>query len=169
MQLSLEKASKFDMIRVFSNLTLSTIVENKYPTVGSLLRNYGTEKVEKVVSIMLNDLSESFKGVLNTTDVEELTVEITSSIYRNLSLEDIYLVCRNVKKSKLHGKLDQNKFLNALDNHLNERTDKIAQKSLNTHLSTKETVGKRSSETNLKSMREAKNWYLNYLNQKSNE
>lgn len=167
--MALEKASKVEMIKAFGNLTLDTIVKNKYPAIGALERYYGVEKTEKVVSIILHDMSSSFKGILNADDVDELTAEITSGIYRNLSLEDIYLVCRNLKRSKLHGKLDQNKLLNAMDDHLNERIEKIRLTSLNDHLANKEPKAPRSGDSEKEAMREAKNWYLKEKNKSQND
>ncbi len=86
MQMILDKASKPDMIRVFGKLTLDHIVREKYPSVGILSRSFGLEKTEKVMGIILHDLSSSFDGALGQDQVQEICAEISSSILRNLSL-----------------------------------------------------------------------------------
>jgi hypothetical protein len=161
--MTLDKKSKLDLIRAFSSLTLEKILQANYPTLGSLKRAYGDEKVETVVSIILHDLSSSFKGVFNESDVTELTAEIANTVYRNLSLEDVYMVCYQLKRSYLHGKLDQNKFLNAIDKHFNNRLEAIERKNYNEHLATKTTGDKRSGDPDKKAMKDAKKWYIDHL------
>ncbi len=99
MQMALEKASKIDLIRNFANLTVEKIAKVGYPSFGALTKVHGLEKVEKVTSMLFLDLSATFNDDLSPEQVEEITAEISSSLMRNVSLEDIYLVCRKIKKS----------------------------------------------------------------------
>ena len=138
MQMTLEKASKVQMIRAFSKLSLPSLLKTDYPSVGAITREYGIEQTEKVMAIVLHDLSASFDGALDPDDVEEITAEISSSILRNISLEGLYLTCRNIKKSDNYGKLNVNKVLKALEKHFNDLSDAVAQDNYNKHLSVKE-------------------------------
>lgn len=137
MQMTLEKASKVEMIRAFGGLSLSKIVENKYPSVGALKKDHGLEEVEKVMSIIFQDLSESFEGTLSLEDSQEISAEISSTILCNLSLEDIYLTCRKLKMADKIYKLNLNKVMNALKKHLEEKMTETASQSYNNHLSNK--------------------------------
>jgi len=123
MQMTLEKASKLDLIRHFSNLTMDKLVKKSYTSIGSLKKAYSLEQIEKVIKILLNDLSASFGGSLNTDQIEELAVELTSNILINLSLEDVYFTCRQIKISKNYHKLNVNIVLMAFEEHLSKRSE----------------------------------------------
>lgn len=150
MQMILEKASKTDLIRNFSNLTLDKIVQNKYPAVGQLKREYGAEKVEKCVAIIVLDLSASFNGELSQEEAFEVAAEVSSSLLGNLSLEDVYFVCRQIKTSDNYGKLNVNKVLKTLKKHLNERSNKVATANYNDHLSRKVPADRSSADQEFK-------------------
>ncbi len=137
MQMILDNASKTDMIRVFSKLTLDHIIQEKYPSVGTLSRSFGLEKTEKVMGIIFHDLSSSFDGELRQDQVQEICAEISSSFLRNLSLEDVYLFCRTIKLSDQYGKLNINKVLKTLNKHMDDRSNAAYEYNLNQHLSTK--------------------------------
>jgi hypothetical protein len=133
----LEGASKTSLIRAFSKLTLHQIIESKYPSIARVTKLNGIEKVEKVVALLLFDLSASFSGELNKDSVEELTIEISSSHLKTLSFEDLYLAFRDLKKAKNFGKLNVNKVLKALDDHQEKRSDTAYEINYNKHLSEK--------------------------------
>ena len=137
MHMILEKTSKIDMIRAFGSLSLPVIIKSDFPSVKKLEMEHGLEKVEKVLAVMFHDLSSSFNGDLDRDAVEELCAEITSTSTRNLSMEDVYLVCRNITKAKNYKKLDLNIVMLALEDHLNTRSNLIYEANLNDHLSKK--------------------------------
>lgn len=165
MQMTLEKASKVDLIRAFGNLSVEQIVKDQYPSVGSLSRIHSPEKVEQVMAIMLADLSASFDGALTGEAIQEICAEINSGLLRNLSLEDVYYTCRTIKFSDQYGKLNLNKVLRSLQNQMDARTDFIAQKNLNEHLANKDSAAGRESYTQKENNRlkakhrRAKEWY----------
>ena len=167
MQMILGKASKTDMIRVFGQLPLDRIVQGDYPSVGKLSRSFGLEKAEKAIGILLYDLSSSFDGALDKDQVQEICAEISSSVLRNLSLEDVYLVCRRIKHSNQYGKLSTNKVLAALSQHLDERSNAAYTYNLNKHLSSKFVDNDRqSSKRAMKAQfHQAKLWYIQQHNQ----
>ncbi len=131
MLMSLEGTSKIELIRKFSNLSLEKIITNEYPAIGTLKKTYGADKTEKVIMVLLADLSASFSDELSKEQIEELAVEISSSHLVNLSLEDVFMVCRNIKTSKNFGKLNVNKVLNAFETHFNKRSEAFYQHNLN--------------------------------------
>ncbi len=171
MQMILDKASKIEMIRVFSKLTLDRIVQEKYPSIGTLSRTFGLEKTEKMMGIILHDLSSSFDGVLDKSQVQEICAEISSSVLRNLSLEDVYLVCRNIKLSDHYGKLNINKVLKTLNKHMDDRSNIAYEYNLNHHLSTKFVDDNRKNTMKVMKAQfhEAKVWYMQQANQKENK
>jgi len=133
----LNKASKIDLIRSFGGLTLSKILESGYPTLGALKRVHGIERIETITSILFLDLNSSFGDELSPEHVQEISAELTSSNLINLSLEDIYFVCRLIKTSENYGKLTVNKVLKTLSSHFEKRIKKAGEISLNSHLSQK--------------------------------
>lgn len=162
MQMTLEKVSKVAIIRKFSGLTLNNIFENKYPSLVTLKKQYSLEKLEKVMSILLHDLSLSFNGELTKEDVEEVCAEINSSSLKNLTLEDIYLVCRNIKLSNNYGKLNVNKIMTELIKHQDNRFKAAEHYSYNKHLENKfvDNDRKPKKEVERIKFREAQSWYL---------
>lgn len=115
--------SKIEMIRTFGNLSLPQIIEKDFPSIGDLKRKYDLQKTEAAIGILMFDLSAAFEGVLSKDDVEEICAEITSGILGNLTLEDLFLVCRKIKTSKQFGKLTINKVLAAVNKHWETRLE----------------------------------------------
>lgn len=131
MQMTLEQASKTDLIRQFSKLSVKNIVENAYPTLFELKKTYGEDKTEKVTAIVFKDLSESFGGELTDLQIVELAIETSSSDFQHMSLEDIYYVCRSIKKEKHFGKLNVNKLMTELNKHADERFEAVMEYNRN--------------------------------------
>ncbi len=171
MQMILDKASKTDMIRTFSQLTLDHIVQEKYPSVGMLSRAYDLEKTEKIISIILHDLSSSFDGILDKNQIKEICAEISSSILCNLSLEDVYLVCRTIKLSDHYGKLNINKVMKALNQHMDNKSTMTYEYYLNEHLKIKFIDNNRQNnkDTIKVQFHKAKVWHMQQQNEKSNK
>ena len=160
MQMMLEKASKTDLVRQFNNITLPAILEGNYPVIGGLKREHGLEKVEKVVKIMILDLSTAFGDELNAV-ADELAIEI-SSLHYNLTLEDIYLVFKQLKATPIYGKMTQNKLLVALDKYWNERMDAAANINYRKHLEKKNDFIERADrKSEIAKHREAFELYTN--------
>jgi len=134
----LEKASKRDLIRQFGTLSVQSIIKDEYPTIGQLKRTYPVKQLEKVCSVILADLSESFNGELEDDDIEEISAELNSTmIFLNLTIEDVFLACRDIKSSDTFGKLSVNKVLSAFKKHFDKRSNLIQNKNENEHLSHK--------------------------------
>lgn len=158
--------SKIEMIRTFGKLSLMKIIELDYPSVGDLKRSHGVETTEKVIAILMFDLSAAFDGVLDKDEVAEICAEVTSSILGNLTLEDIFLVCRKIKTSKQFGKLSINKVLSALNDHFEKRLDTAERYSQNQALAHKagsSHIGRLSTsidEVEINKSKEALNQYL---------
>ncbi len=121
MKMVIAGASNVDMIRQFGKISIHQIVSSKFPKIGELRRVQGLKKTESAIGILLSQLSRSFDNALSRDDIMELCAEITSSHLLSLTLEDIFFVCRNIKRTNQFGKLNLNKVLSALDKHLNER------------------------------------------------
>lgn len=137
MTMQLNGAGKVDLIRSFSNLSIHQIVEQRYPSISKLSQQYGIEKTEKVVQVLVLDLASAFDSELGDDQVAEISAELTSGLNRSMSMEDIYLICREIKTSSSFGKLTVNKVLTAARKHLEAKTKAAADYSLNKHLSNK--------------------------------
>lgn len=132
-QMILEKASKFDLIERYASLTINDIIQQKCPSIGSLERNHGKEAISKVMSVIIADLSSSFQGDLNIEEVQEVVVEIRSGFSRNISLEGLYLISSQLKRTKTY-KLKVNTILKAVDDHLEEHSKAVTKANYNRHL-----------------------------------
>lgn len=130
------KASKLDLIGAFGTLTLKSIINEQYPSISYLEKVHGKEIVQQTIAIIVADLNQSFNGDLTKEDILEIVEETLTGITRNLSLEDIYLVCRLVKVSGVY-KLRVPSLLKAINDHLNEKSNTIANENYNKHLATK--------------------------------
>lgn len=162
MQMFLEKASKTDLMRTFNTLTIDRVINDNYPTLGMLNRSCGADKVEKVLTVLVLDLTTAFEGELNK-QAQELAVEI-ATVHRNLCLEDVYLVFRQLKSTPIYGKLTQNKVLAALNKHFEEKINEVDKISYEKHLSTKQPYGERNNKmTEIAKHKEA---FKNYYNSK---
>lgn len=131
------KSSKLELIRTFNSLTVSKIVAEHYPCVGVLAKSYGNEVVENCIAVIIADLNETFDGDLSKEKIDEITIEINSSMLRNHSLESIFLACKNLKSADVYGKLTVNKVLKELHKTFNEISDATALVNYNKHLATK--------------------------------
>jgi len=168
MQMALEKASKIDLIRNFANLTVEKIAKVGYPSFGTLTKVHGLEKVEKVTSMLFLDLSATFNDDLSPEQVEEITAEISSSLMRNVSLEDIYLVCRKIKKSKNYGKLNVNKVLISLEEHFENKCEAVLQHNINQDKKGTKTIPpERNSTKGLEQMNKNRQAHIKYIKQQA--
>lgn len=145
MQMLLEKASKFELMRSFNTISLPQIIEGNYPCIAALESKYGLEKIEKALRILTLDLEATFADD-NKLQVEELVVELTTS-YRSLSLEDVYLVFKELKTKPIYGKLNNNKVLKEFKEYWDNRLVAYADYNYQKHLITKQDYGERTNKT----------------------
>lgn len=143
------KASKLDLIGAFGTLTTKSIIAEAYPSIATLEQSHGREKVRNAIGVIIADLNQSFSGDLSTGEIMEIVEETRVGITCNLSLEDIYFVCRKVKTSGAF-KLKVPTLLKAINDHLNEKSNEIANMNYNKHLSTKFTDNRRQSPSEIK-------------------
>jgi len=135
-QMISEKASKLELIERFGHLNLKEIVHQEYPTIGSLERMHGKDSTENAMAVIVADLSSSFSGDLDKNDIMEIVTEVRSGLNRNITLEGLYLVCQELKRSGIF-KLRLNHVLKAFESHLNEQMKAYELKNYNQHLATK--------------------------------
>jgi hypothetical protein len=133
----MNKTKKTELIRKYNSLTLDKIIKHGYPSIGSLQHQHSVSTIEIVTGILINDLSESFGKDLKDAHIEELSIEINNSIYRNLSFEELYIAFNGLKKSNVIGKLTINKVLRHLEEFMEVRTNLFMTHNYNNHLATK--------------------------------
>lgn len=141
----LEGASKYDLIEQYSGLTLPVIVKEKYSSIATLTRTEGKEPVQKAMAVLVSDLNTSFGGDMSKEEIIEVVVEVQSGICNNLSLEDLYLICSQLKRNHTF-KLKVPVILKAVEQHLEERTQLIMQINYNAHLNTKYNDDRKSTQ-----------------------
>jgi hypothetical protein len=150
------------MIRSYGLLTTSQIIAHEFPPISSLMKQYEPRTIEKCICVLVSDLSASFKGELSKDDVEEVAVELMSTYLRNVTLEGIFVTCRKIKHTKIHGRLSVNKVLTELKAHFEDMSSQILLKNQNEHLSRKFDAPRMSVERNIKDMLSNANavaWY----------
>lgn len=135
-QMISEKASKLELIQRFGHLTLKEIVNQEYPSIGLLERAHGDEKISKAIAVIVADLSSSFSGDLNKDEIIEIATEIRCGLTRNITLEGLYLLCSELKRSSIM-KLKVNHVLKAVEAHLNEQSNQHEMRNYNAHLANK--------------------------------
>lgn len=136
-QLITAKASKLELIRHYNGLTLSKIVENKYTSIAALSQQYGVDKIEQCLCVLVADLNTTFEGELSKENIEELAIEISTGITRNHSLESIYWALNQLKSQDIYGKLTVNKILKQVSQAFDELSNAIAKENYNKHLAIK--------------------------------
>jgi hypothetical protein len=121
MQMILEKKSKIEMIRSFAKMDLYKVAQNNFPSLNQLSKIYGSEKMEKIVCVLVADLNVSFDGELLKEQVEEISIEIMSGISSNMPLELVFVTLQEMKYADTgFGKLTINKVLRAVRTKFNE-------------------------------------------------
>lgn len=163
-----EKKSRVEIIRAVGSLSFEKAVDPANPSIGSLQRYWkqskGIDKAaavrqsENYVSVLIQDLSQSFENELEPDQIQEISAEICNTIHRNLSLEEIYYVCKQLRTEKVYGKLTVNKVLNRFQNHFEQRLDHAERVNLSQHLSKKES--RANTKTERQKNREAQAEYL---------
>lgn len=133
-KLSETNSNNLELIRTFGSYTLDKIVKEELPTVGQLQKAYGSEKVELAITIIVCDLSKFFNNEIKEEQAQEIAIEFTSGILRNVTLEGIFLTCQKIKRSDLKFKLSANIILKEMHKHLEEQSDLIMQNNYNKHL-----------------------------------
>lgn len=166
-QMISEKVSKLELIKAFGTNTMASIVAQNPPSLGILKRQNGEEKVSNAVAVIVADLSQAFNGDLTKDDIIEVVTEIMSGLTINLSLEDVYLICRNIKISHDY-KLKQSVVLKRANDYLNERSNYVANINYNKHLSTK-FKDDRTSDRTAKNDHDFERFKMEYILKNSKE
>lgn len=146
-EMLVNKASKVDIIKAFAGISMKQVIVEKPITVGEIIRHYGEENATKAVVVLFADLSTSFGSDLKKDHLLELSAEVQSSLYKNLSLEDLYIICNRVKTSDIYGKLTVNKVLKEVKNYFDEKLNEVDNYNYNKHLETKSYQARQSSTT----------------------
>ena len=134
----IEKSSKIELIKSFSSLSLDKIVKETKPSIGMLAKQYGEEVIQNAVGVVISDLNESFNGDLSKNNIQELIAELTTGFNRNITLEGIFITCRELKYKNDTMKITLNKLLKAFANHQEEVMQLAMKHNYSKHLSVKE-------------------------------
>jgi hypothetical protein len=128
------KASKVELLKAYGDLTLEKVCKMQPTSLAQLARASSAEDCMRLTAVIIADLSVFFNGDLLREDIEEIAAEVQFSMLKNLSLEDIYLACMTIKRSKISYKLTANEVLRQLNEHLDKRSTLIAELNHSSHL-----------------------------------
>lgn len=147
MQMISADASTREITREFANLTPEKILrgkaldKDKYPSMARLKVTQGQEKTENAIAVVVGEAAVAFGEKMNIEDALDLAADIQAEYYY-LTLEDVYIVMKRLKRQPMYGKLNLNKILTAFEQYKEERINKAAKMNWNNHLADKESPNK---------------------------
>lgn len=137
MPMIIDKVSKRELVRHFGSFTPEKVIGGGFPSMAKLRKDYGVEKIEKVLAWLIMETSKSFGELIIPEIAEDAAADILSA-YFYLTLEDCFVCFNELKGSKLYGKFTPNTILQAFASYDIKR-QKIAEDiSYNEHLASKE-------------------------------
>lgn len=98
------------------------------------------------IGILIDELNAFFGEPMKEPVIEDLCVELTTGKYRSFTLDDIYLITREIKEADIYGKLTANKVLSFAKAYYQRRLDKAEKVSEDEHYSAKGKSGFNSVE-----------------------
>lgn len=128
----LEGATAHDLIRHWSNLTVGHILDRGYPPIAGLRNTYGADKVEKVMTLLIIEASESFAERFTRQQAGVIAATVITEYYW-FTLEDLYLVLHRLQRKPMFGKLTPNKVLSELAEYREERLNLAAMRNVEDH------------------------------------
>lgn len=131
------KTSRREMIRHFGSLTPEKVLGGSFPSMAKLRKEYGVEKMEQALAILIMDTSQSFNEIIPVEVAEDTAAEILTAYYY-LTLEDCFVALKQLKKTKVF-KFTANSVLIAFAEYDKSRQGLVDELSYNEHLASKET------------------------------
>lgn len=128
------KASKLELIRNNSKLTIKQIVNEGRPSIAELSREYGADKVETMIGMLVKDLSDSLGAKLQMDEIEEIAVEVNSGLFVNITIEGFYMTLRKLKMKDKMFKLNVAQVLAAVQEHFDDHVNAHMEKNTNHHM-----------------------------------
>ena len=130
----LGKLPKRELVKAMSRLDKNIVLhDNTIPSISKLCRFYSDEKIETIVAMMLQDTSAFVGEAMNKNQAIDTAVEILNTYpYRSLKLEEIYIICSEIKQSENYGKLTPNKMMVAIKKFWEDREQRAIKNSMDT-------------------------------------
>lgn len=89
--------------------------DDAIPSMSRLRRQYGEAVIERALSYFIQDVAMSVGNKMEPAVVADCAVEILNTYpYSSLKLEEIYLICQEIKQNDTYGKLTPAKMLRAV-------------------------------------------------------
>ncbi|TNE29187.1 MAG: hypothetical protein EP346_06915 [Bacteroidetes bacterium] len=158
----LGEATKADIAKEFSSLTLERVAENKYPSLTRIKHDQGVDKPGRALAILIIEASTSFGDeVLDKDTALEVAYEVISNVGM-LSLEDCYVCLREMKSEKQFGKLNANKVLVKFKDYAERKMAHHERMSISKHMANKHPDNaNRSSGNQREAYRQFRDQYVN--------
>ena len=137
MQLILDSSSNRELVKRMGRLTMPDVIRGGFPTFFSLKNEFGEERVEKVLAIVVKETSAYFEKEFDTEKARDVAAEIIT-VYGNLTMEDMFVCFQQIKRQQQFGKLTANKILKQVNDYVDKRLEEGGRISLNEHLARRE-------------------------------
>jgi hypothetical protein len=128
----LKKGDKREIIKALDMVNPhSLLMDTTIPSMSKLTRQYGDEMIEQAVAMMIQDASVFVGKKMDKEQVIDTAVEILNTYpYRSLKLEEIYLICKEIKSAENYGNLTPSKMMNAVKRFWKDREARAINNSI---------------------------------------
>ena len=131
-QTILDRSPKRQIMKAMNGVTKEIALHSDaIPSMSNLCRQFGDEKIEKVVAMFIQDASMFVGEKMLREDALDCAAEIMNTYpYRSLKLEEIYIICQDIKQSDNYGKLTPNKMFSAVKKFWKDREKRAINHSI---------------------------------------
>jgi len=131
-QTILDRSPKRQIMKAMNGITREIVLHNDaMPPISSLCRRFDEQQVEEVVAMFIQDASMFVGEKMLREDALDCAAEIMNTYpYRSLKLEEIYIICQEIKQSDNYGKLTPNKMFAAVKKFWKDREKRAIRHSV---------------------------------------
>lgn len=157
MEMVAAKASRLDIVKHFSKMTMFDIIRNKEKKgFRQLTKKHGEEKVINAIALLLRDTSNNYDKVWSKDKCQECAIDLYYSEYYYLSLEDLFVLLKEVKENESFFTLPN--FKKHLAKYAERKLKAAENAALNQHMTTQFTDAEdRYKERVIKGVNKVKN------------
>jgi len=139
--LALVKSSNYkhtDVIRHYGNMTLQKALEVKAPSIHRLSITEGREPIIEGIAVVFCSTALYFDGELPINKAKLIVEEMLVNYeYSNLKLEDVLVICKELKEQAIYSKLTPSKILKQIADYCKRREKQAIANSINATLDEK--------------------------------
>ena len=126
------------IVQHYGKLTMQSAMNSDSPTVWRWAKEEGEEKMIPAIAKLFIGTSLFFDKPISQDEGETLVTEILANYETsNLKLEDLVVICKELKESDVYGKLTMNKILKHVRAYTEKRMQAAVRQSLDDSLTHK--------------------------------